>query len=555
MIHGKGLKSDEVTAGMDKATSRSLLHSLGVKREELRKPFIAIVSSFNEIVPGCMPLRDLAAEVKDGIRKGGGVPFEFNTIGVCDGIAQGTEGMKYSLPSRDIIAYSVEIMLQAHSFDGAVFLLSCDKITPGMLMAMTRVNIPSIAVAVGIMADGEFKGEKITTSLMRECIGRCQAGKITEEELAEIEMRACPSLGSCSMLGTANTMNSVAEAMGLALPLSATTLAESPEKKSEARTAGERIVGLVKDNLRPLDLLSEESYRNAIKLCLGIGGSTNAVLHIPAMAAAAGFSMGINTFEELGERIPLVLKVNPSSPKTMTDFHLAGGVPAVLASLKDFLALDLPTVSGKTLAEIASAAEWRDRELIRPVSSAYSPKGGITILHGNLAPQGAVVKASAVPKEMRSFKGPAAVFDGMDDAVKAVESGQVKPGTVIVIRYEGPVGGPGMREMQMITAILAGSGLASSIALVTDGRFSGSTRGPCIGHVAPEAAKGGTIALVKDGDIVSIDIDTNCLGLEVAEEELAARRKFWTPKAQGRKGILGLYASLAPDTSSGAVWE
>ncbi|TXT41975.1 MAG: dihydroxy-acid dehydratase, partial [Spirochaetes bacterium] len=271
--------------------------------------------------------------------------------------------------------------------------------------------------------------------------------------------------------------------------------------------------------------------------------------------AAAGFSMGINTFEELGERIPLVLKVNPSSPKTMTDFHLAGGVPAVLASLKDFLALDLPTVSGKTLAEIASAAEWRDRELIRPVSSAYSPKGGITILHGNLAPQGAVVKASAVPKEMRSFKGPAAVFDGMDDAVKAVESGQVKPGTVIVIRYEGPVGGPGMREMQMITAILAGSGLASSIALVTDGRFSGSTRGPCIGHVAPEAAKGGTIALVKDGDIVSIDIDTNCLGLEVAEEELAVRRKSWTPKAQGRKGILGLYASLAPDTSSGAVWE
>lgn len=555
MIQGKGLRSDEVTAGMDKATSRSLLHSLGVKREELRKPFIAVVSSFNEIVPGCMPLRDLAAEVKEGIRKGGGVPFEFNTIGVCDGIAQGTEGMKYSLPSRDIIAYSVEIMLQAHSFDGAVFLLSCDKITPGMLMAMTRVNIPSIAVAVGIMADGEFKGEKITTSLMRECTGRCQAGKITEEELAEIEMGACPSLGSCSMLGTANTMNSVAEAMGLTLPLSATTLAGSPDKLKEAREAGERIVGLVKEDLKPLDLLSEESYRNAIRLCLGIGGSTNAVLHIPAMAAAAGFSMGIGTFEELGDKIPIVLKVNPSSPKTMTDFHKAGGVPAVLASLKDLLAMDMPTVSGRTLSEIADAAEWKDKDLIRPISSAYSPKGGITILHGNLAPLGAVVKASAMPKEMWNFRGPAAVFDGMDEAVKAVEAGRVKPGTVIVIRYEGPVGGPGMREMQMITAILSGSGLSSSTALVTDGRFSGSTRGPCIGHVAPEAAKGGPIALVRDGDIVSIDIDNNSLGLEVAEEELAARRKAWSPKAQNRKGILGLYASLAPDTSSGALWE
>ncbi len=555
MIQGKGLRSDEVTAGMDKATSRSLLHSLGVKREELRKPFIAVVSSFNEIVPGCMPLRDLAAEVKEGIRKGGGVPFEFNTIGVCDGIAQGTEGMKYSLPSRDIIAYSVEIMLQAHSFDGAVFLLSCDKITPGMLMAMTRVNIPSIAVAVGVMADGEFKGEKITTSLMRECIGRCQAGKITEEELAEIEMGACPSLGSCSMLGTANTMNSVAEAMGLTLPLSATTLAGSPDKLKEAREAGERIVGLVKEDLKPLDLLSEESYRNAIRLCLGIGGSTNAVLHIPAMAAAAGFSMGIGTFEELGEKIPIVLKVNPSSPKTMTDFHKAGGVPAVLASLKDLLAMDMPTVSGRTLSEIADAAAWNDKDLIRPISSAYSPKGGITILHGNLAPLGAVVKASAMPKEMWNFKGPAAVFDGMDEAVKAVEAGLVKPGTVIVIRYEGPVGGPGMREMQMITAILSGSGLSSSTALVTDGRFSGSTRGPCIGHVAPEAAKGGPIALVRDGDIVSIDIDNNSLGLEVAEEEVAARRKACSPKVQNRKGILGLYASLAPDTSSGALWE
>ena len=555
MIRGEGLKSDEITKGMDKATSRSLLYSLGVKKDEIGKPLIAIVSSFNEIVPGCMPLRDLASEVKKGIRKAGGVPFEFNTIGVCDGIAQGTDGMRYSLPSRDIIAYSVEIMLQAHRFDGAVFLLSCDKITPGMMMAMTRVNVPSIAVAVGIMRDGAFKGEQITTSLMRECIGRCQAGKITVDELDMIEQNACPSLGSCSMLGTANTMNCIVETMGMTFPLSATMFADSPEKKREALAAGERIVTLVKENVRPLDLLSEESYRNAVKVCLGIGGSTNAVIHVPAMAAAAGYSMDIETFGELGESTPIILKINPSSAKTMAGFHHEGGITAVCSSLKGHLSLDMPTVSGATLAESAESAKWIDRDLIRPVEAAYSPKGGIRILHGSLAPDGAVVKVSAVPKEMWKFRGPAVVFDGMDAAVVAVEKGAVKQGSVIVIRYEGPVGGPGMREMQLITAILAGSGLSGSTALVTDGRFSGSTRGPCIGHVAPEAAQGGPLAFVRDDDIVSIDIENKRLELEVPASELAARKSAWTPPKRNGNGVLGLYASLAPDTAKGALWR
>lgn len=555
MKRGEGLKSDEITAGMDMAANRALLYSVGMRREEIGKPLIAVVSSFNEIVPGCLPLRDLAASVKQGIRQGGGIPFEFNTIGVCDGIAQGTAGMYYSLPSRDIIAYSVEIMLEAHRFDGAVFLLSCDKITPGMLMAMTRVNIPSVAVAVGVMRDGEFRSEKITTSLMRECVGRCQAGVLSEDELAEVEQAACPSLGSCSMLGTANTMNCMAEAMGLTFPLSATMFADSAEKKREAVMAGERVVSLVREGVRPLDILSEKSYENAVKVCLGIGGSTNAVLHLPAMAASAGFSMGIETFETLGETVPIVLKVNPSSPKTMTDFHRAGGVPAVLRSMKELLSLGLPTVSGRPLSEIVAAAEWTDRELIRPPETPYAPKGGITILRGNLAPEGAVVKASAVPAEMRRFRGPAAVFDGMDAAVEAVEKGSVKPGSVIVIRYEGPVGGPGMREMQLITAILAGSGLASRTALVTDGRFSGSTRGPCIGHVAPEAAKGGPLAFVRDGDEVVIDLENRLLELSVSDAGLAERKRGWRAPVKNRKGILGLYASLSPDTSKGALWE
>ncbi len=555
MSETRPLKSDEITAGMDKSANRALLYPLGVRRGDFGKPFIAVVSSFNEIVPGCMPLRALAEEVKTGIRDAGGLPFEFNTIGMCDGIAQGTDGMRWSLPSRDIIAYSVEIMLQAHRFDGAVFLLSCDKITPGMIMAMARVNIPSIAVAVGAMADGEFKGEKITTSLMRECIGRCQAGKMTQEELAEVESRACPSLGSCSMLGTANTMNSMAEVLGLTFPRSATMLADTREKFAEARAAGTRAVELVREDLKPRELITEKSLGDAVKVCLAIGGSTNSVLHIPAIAAAAGKKMGIEAFERFGNQIPIILKINPSSAYTMTDFHHAGGIPAVLQSLGAALSLDRPAVNGATMADSAAHAEWTDRTLIRPIDQAYASKGGITILRGSLAPEGAVVKASAVPARMRQFAGAAKVFDSMDVAIVALEAGEIPSGSVIVIRYEGPVGGPGMREMQLITAMLAGSDLAASTALVTDGRFSGSTRGPCIGHVAPEAAKGGPIAFVQDGDTIVIDLENGRLELEVSPEELARRASRWVAPHREIDGLLGLYASLSPDTSKGALWN
>jgi len=555
MSEARPLKSDEITGGMDKSANRALLYPLGVRRGDFGKPFIAVVSSFNEIVPGCMPLRALTEEVKTGIRDAGGLPFEFNTIGVCDGIAQGTDGMRWSLPSRDVIAYSVEIMLQAHRFDGAVFLLSCDKITPGMIMAMARVNIPSIAVAVGAMADGEFKGEKITTSLMRECIGRCQAGKMTLEELSEVESRACPSLGSCSMLGTANTMNSIAEVLGLTFPGSATMLADTQEKYAEARAAGARAVELVREDLKPRALITEKSLEDAVKICLAIGGSTNSVLHLPAIASAAGIAMGIEAFERFASQIPIILKINPSSAFTMTDFHRAGGIPAVLQSLGAALSLDRPAVNGATMADSAACAEWTDRTLIRPTDHAYAPKGGITILRGSLAPEGAVVKASAVPAQMRQFKGPAKVFDSMDDAIVALEAGEIAAGSVIVIRYEGPVGGPGMREMQLITAMLAGSDLAASTALVTDGRFSGSTRGPCIGHVAPEAAKGGPIALVQDGDSIVIDLDRARLELDVAPEELARRASRRVSPHREIDGVLGLYASLSPDTSKGALWN
>ncbi len=549
------LKSDEITGGMDKSANRALLYSLGVRQSDLGKPFIAIVSSFNEIVPGCMPLRTLAEEVKVGIRDAGGLAFEFNTIGVCDGIAQGTDGMRWSLPSRDVIAYSVEIMLQAHRFDGAVFLLSCDKITPGMIMAMARVNIPSIAVAVGTMADGEFRGEKITTSLMRECIGRCQAGKMTLEELTEVESGACPSLGSCSMLGTANTMNSVAEVLGLTLPRSATMLADTQEKYAEARTAGARAVELVREDLKPRELITEKSLEDAVKVCLAIGGSTNSVLHIPAIAAAAGKRMGIEVFERYADQIPIILKINPSSASTMTDFHRAGGIPAVLQSLSAMLTLDRPAVNGAAMADSAVHAEWTDKTLIRSTDQAYASKGGISILRGSLAPEGAVVKASAVPAQMRQFSGPAIVFDSMDAAIVALKAGKIHAGAVIVIRYEGPVGGPGMPEMQLITAMLAGSDLAASTALVTDGRFSGSTRGPCIGHVAPEAAKGGPIAFVHDGDSIIIDLDRARLELDVDPEEIARRASEWVAPQQNLDGVLGLYASLSPDTSKGALWN
>jgi len=539
----KNLRSKDLTEGVDRAAHRALLYSLGLSREDLKRPFIAVVNSWNEIVPGCLPQRQVAESVKQGIRAAGAVPFEFNTIGVCDGMAQGHVGMSYSLPSREVIADSVEIMLEAHRFDGAVFLTSCDKITPGMLMAMFRVNIPSVMVAPGTMAPGVYRGEKLTTSVIREFVGRCQAGVISEEELAEVERVACPTLGSCAMIGTANTMVCISEVLGLAYPASATMPASSSEKLREGVTVGRRIVDLVERDVKPLDLLNRDAFIDAVKFVLAIGGSTNATLHIPTLAAEAGYEVTLSDMEALCESTPYVSRINPSGKQTMEDFHLAGGVSAVFASLGDaHFRLDRTSVCGKTLREIADAAPWNDKEMIRPASKPIAPMGALKVLRGNLAPEGAVCKRSGADKSMWRHSGPARVFHSMEEAVRVVSDGGVAPGSVIVIRYEGPVGGPGMREMHLITSILAGSGLAQSTALVTDGRFSGSTRGPCIGHVTPEAALGGPIAFVRDGDTISIDLYDGKLELAVPEDEIASRRAAWKPVVRSPRGVLASFA-------------
>lgn len=555
MDKDKKLRSCDMTEGIDRAAHRALFFSLGVNREDLYKPLIAVVNCWNEIVPGCVPQKSLAEVVKQGIIEAGGLPFEFNTIGVCDGLAQGHEGMKYSLPSRDIIAHSIEIMLEAHRFDGAVLLTSCDKITPGMLMAIARVNIPSIIIPPGAMMAGEYKGQKLTLSLMREFVGKYQAGIISKEELYKVEEAACPSLGSCSMIGTANTMACLCEVLGLSIPLSATTLANTSAKRREGYIAGKRIMELVKHNIRPSDILTYEAFINAVTVSMAIGGSTNSVLHIPAIAYEAGFEIGLDIFDKLSGTVPYISKINPSGPKTINDFHDAGGIPAVLKSLKAYLNCDVMTVIGKTIGEIADEAEWKDKDMIKPAEEPISSQGGLKVLWGNLAPEGAIVKRSAVNPKMWVHRGPARTFDSMEAAIEAVERKEIEPGSVIVIRYEGPAGGPGMREMQMITAILVGSGLAEYTALITDGRFSGSTRGPCIGHVSPEAELGGPIALIKDGDIISIDLIKGTVNLEVSPEELVNRRKMWKPLKKELKGVLKLYSRLKPRTNNGAVWD
>jgi dihydroxy-acid dehydratase len=539
----KMFRSRDLTEGIDRAAHRALLYSLGLSREDLERPFIAVANSWNEIVPGCVPQRQVADAVKQGIRAAGAIPFEFNTIGVCDGMAQGHSGMSFSLPSREVIADSAEIMLEAHRFDGAVFLTSCDKITPGMLMAMFRVNIPSIIVAPGTMAPGEYKGEKLTTSLIREFAGRCQAGIISEGELAEVERVACPTLGSCAMMGTANTMACLCEVLGLAYPASATMPASTSEKLREGIAVGKRIVELVRQDVKPLDLVNREAFFDAVKFVLAAGGSTNATLHIPTLAAEAGYEVNLSDMEDLCEKVPYVTRINPSGKHTMEDFHRAGGVAAVFASLGDsHFCLDRRSVSGKTLREIADAAPWADRGMIRPASEPISPIGALKVLRGNLAPEGAVCKRSGADKNMWRHSGPARVFHAMEEAVKVVEDGGIEPGSVIVIRYEGPVGGPGMREMHLITSILAGSGLSESTALVTDGRFSGSTRGPCIGHVTPEAALGGPIAFVQDGDTISIDLYEGKLDWVLGEEEIERRRAAWRPVVRPHRGVLASFA-------------
>ena len=518
------LISNQIVSGTTRGGHRALLHSLGIRTEDLQKPFVAIVNSWNEIVPGCAPLKEIAEFVKRGVLEAGGIPFEFCTIGVCDGLTQGHSGMSYSLPSRDLIADSIEIMLRAHCFDGAVFLGSCDKITPGMLIAALRVNIPSIFVQSGPMLNGMYKGHKISLPSLREYAGKYIDKQITQEELAKIELCTMPTLGSCAMLGTANSMSCVVETLGLSLPLSSTTPPFMSQKRQEATKAGQQIVKLILNDIKPKDIVTKKSIENALRVGYAIGSSTNLVLHMADIASEADINLTLSEMDYLSATTPYIAKIHPSQGVPFNDLHYAGGVPAILKSLQTIINTNERTVTG-TVQSIIDNAEWEDKEIIRPMEKAFNQHGALKVLKGTLAPKGAVVKLSGVDPDMYIHRGPACVFENMEASVEAIKTHKIKPGSVIVIRNEGPIGGPGMREMQLVTTLLVGSGLSNTTALVTDGRFSGATRGPCIGHISPEAALDGPIAYVKDGDFISIDLYNGILSLEVPEEELCQRRQ------------------------------
>ncbi len=551
------MRSDRIKKGIERAPHRSLLRALGFDDEELKAPLIGIANSFNEIVPGHMHLRNIVEAVKAGVRQAGGVPVEFGVIGVCDGIAMNHEGMKYSLVSREIIADSVEIMAEAHAFDGLVLVTSCDKITPGMLMAAFRINIPAILIAGGPMLTGSFKGQKVNLISAFEAIGKVKKGEMREEELFELEKCACPTCGSCAGMFTANSMNCLTEALGLALPGNGTIPSVYSERLRLAKETGRAIVKLVKKGLTPKKLINEASFRNAIAVDMALGCSTNTVLHLLAIAREAGIPLDLKTFDEISRKTPVLAKLIPAGPHSVPELHEAGGIPAVMKELakKGLIDTSCKTVSGKTVGEIIAKAENRNPEVLRPIEKPYAQEGGIAILYGNLAPEGAVVKTSAVLPEMMRHKGPARVFDSEEEAYEAILSGKIKPGDVVVIRYEGPKGGPGMREMLSPTSAIIGMGLGASVALITDGRFSGGTQGACIGHVSPEAAEGGPIALVEEGDIIEIDIPARRLELKVSEEELEKRRKKWKPPQKKLKGVLKKYYKLVKSGAYGAVLE
>jgi len=536
------MRSDEIKIGTEKAPHRALLKSLGLQDDDIAKPLIGIANSYTNLVPGHIHLRTIGEAVKEGILAAGGTPFEFNTIAVCDGIAMGHEGMRYSLPSREIVADSVEIMLQAHSLDGLVMISNCDKITPGMLMAAARVNIPAIMVTGGPMAAGRHHGKKISYSSMPEALGQVAAGKITEGELREMEEKACPGCGSCSGMFTANTMACMTEALGLSLPYCATSLANSAFKLRLARATGKQIIKLVQTDLKPSQILTKEAFENAIALDMALGGSTNTTLHLPAIAKEAGLILPLSTFDEIGRKVPHLCSMIPSGMYALEDLDAAGGVPAVMSELKTLLNLKLLTVSGKTVGENIKDAVVLDREVIHSLTNPVHQEGGIAILTGNLAPKGSVIKTAGVSLKMQKHTGPAKVYDSEKEALVAIRGNKIKPGDVVVIRYEGPRGGPGMPEMLFPTATIAGMGLSESVALITDGRFSGATHGGSIGHVTPEAFEGGPIAVLKNGDTIIIDIPNRTLKVELTDKELKTRLATWKPRPPKiTKGILSRY--------------
>ena len=550
------MRSDNVKLGAERTPNRSLFYALGYTDEELERPLIGVVSAFSEIVPGHSHLDKLAQAVKDGVRMAGGTPVLVPAIGVCDGIAMGHIGMKYSLPSRELIADSVETMAMAHCFDGLVLVPNCDKIVPGMLMAAARLNIPSIVVSGGPMLAGRQGQRKVSLSQMFEAVGSYKAGMIDDATLDDFTKNTCPGCGSCAGMYTANSMNCLSEAIGMALPGNGTIPAVYSARTQLAKHAGMQVMKLVEQNLCPRDILTPAAFENALATDMALGCSTNSVLHLLAIANEAGVPMDLATINAVSARVPNLCHLAPAGPTHIEDLYAAGGVQAVMKQLADagLLHTELPTVTGKTLGENLAGAENRDTNAIRPMDNPYSTTGGIAVLWGNIAKDGCVVKRSAVAPEMLVHEGPARVFDSEDEAIASIYAGQIKPGDVVVIRYEGPKGGPGMREMLNPTSALAGMKLDKTVALITDGRFSGASRGASIGHVSPEAAQGGEIALIEEGDTISIDIPAGKVELKVSDEELERRRANWqAPAPRITTGWLGRYAKLVSSANTGAV--
>ncbi len=556
------MNSDRVKKGFQRAPHRGLLRACGLKDSELDKPFIAVANSYCDIVPGHVHLHEVAQAVKAAIRQAGGVPFEFNTIAVCDGIAMGHTGMKYSLASREIIADAVETMIRAHCFDGMVCIPNCDKVVPGMLMATMRLNIPTLFVSGGPMMAGKTKDGK-TTDLISifEGVAEFKMGKISEDRLYELECSGCPTQGSCSGMFTANSMNCLCEAIGMALPGNGTIPAVDPRRMELYQQAGRRVVELVKEDLRPKAIVTEKAIDNAFVLDMAMGGSTNTVLHTLALASEAKIAYDLDRINRISEKCPNICKVSPSSHWHVEDVNAAGGISAILKEISKsdgLLHTDCMTVSGVTLGERIGNAEIKNPDCIHPLEKAYSKTGGLSILRGNLAPQGCVVKTAGVSEKMLRHTGPAVIFESQEEACEGILEGKVKAGDVVVIRYEGPKGGPGMQEMLSPTSYIMGAGLGESVALITDGRFSGGTRGACIGHISPEAAVGGPIGLIRQGDMIEVDIPNHRLRVDLTEEQLAERKKAWRPPAPRiTEGCLAKYASMATSADTGAVlkWD
>jgi len=548
--------SDRAKKGLERVPHRALLYATGISKDEMAKPFIGVASAFSDLIPGHTSMRALERSIERGVCSGGGAPFIFGIPGICDGIAMGHAGMKYSLPSRELIADAIEIVAQAHSLDGLILLTNCDKITPGMIMGLLRVNIPGIIITAGPMYTGRYKMKRL--ALVRdtfEAVGRFKKGEITKKDLECLEMEACPGAGSCQGLYTANTMACVTEAMGMSLPGCGTALAVTAKKERIAYETGVRAVELVRRQILPKAIVTKKSIENAIRVDMALGGSTNSVLHLCAIANEAGIGLDLETFDRISKDTPNITSIEPTGNYFMEDLEFAGGIPAVLKNLKSKLN-DAMTLSGKRIYEIADAAEIYDDDIIRPLFNPYRREGGIAVLKGNIAPLGAVVKQAAVDERMMKFRARAICFDSEESAMAAIMGGKIKKGSVIIIRYEGPAGGPGMREMLSPTSAIVGMGLQNHVALITDGRFSGGTRGPCIGHVSPEAQAGGPIALLRDGDEITIDITKRKLDVKLSAKELAKRKSRWKePKPKVTSGYLARYAKYVSSADKGAVFE